>query len=231
MALAVLKKPAERSVPAGSAEGLSVFPSSLGWMALVTAGDRVLRLSFGHASPHEAAADVSPIGDVSGSPPARVVFRSAKERPFAERKATMESLQSQFQLDDLRAASNGLGSALQRRLQAYAEGAHDDFLDVALDFGPLTQFQERVINRCRRIPPGQTISYGELAEECGYPRAARAVGNCMRTNCIPLLVPCHRVVGAGGEVKGYSASDGVRMKLRLLELEKNGGSATLPISG
>lgn len=234
MALALLKKAAQRRVRPKPIERLHVFPSSLGWMALVTAGERVLRLSFGHATPREAVADVSAGG--SGDE-AEVVFRSAEERPLAERKATIRPLaQRKATTRPLARQTATMSSidgidALPGRLQAYADGGRDDFLDVALDFGPLTTFQERVIDRCRRIPPGGTLSYGELADECGYSRAARAVGNCMRTNPIPLIVPCHRVVGARGEVKGYSAGAGVRMKLRLLELEKYGGSAAAPISG
>ena len=105
------------------------------------------------------------------------------------------------------------------RLQRYAEGAVDDFLDVELDPSGQTRFQRRVVELCRRIPYGSSVTYGELAEQAGSPRAARAVGNCMRTNAVPLIVPCHRVVGAGGSMRGYSAGEGIRMKLRLLEME------------
>lgn len=108
---------------------------------------------------------------------------------------------------------------LVERLQRYAEGAFDDFLDVELAPMEQTPFQSRVVKLCRRIPFGSSLTYGELAEKAGHPRAARAVGNCMRTNPVPLIVPCHRVVGAGGSMRGYSAGEGVRMKLRLLELE------------
>ncbi|HEX5442453.1 MAG TPA: methylated-DNA--[protein]-cysteine S-methyltransferase [Pirellulales bacterium] len=120
------------------------------------------------------------------------------------------------------AADEPLLAALVARLQAYARGGQDDFLDVELDLGPQTAFQRRVIDCCRRIPLGQTLTYGALAEQVGHPRAARAVGNCMRTNRIPLLVPCHRVIGSGGTMRGYSAGEGIRMKLRLLEMEASG---------
>lgn len=111
---------------------------------------------------------------------------------------------------------------LVKRLQAYAEGARDEFLDVELDLGPQTRFQRAVVETCRKIGFGRVMTYGELAQSAGYPRAARAVGNVMRTNRIPLIVPCHRVVGSGGASGGYSAAEGVRMKLRLLELENAG---------
>lgn len=108
---------------------------------------------------------------------------------------------------------------LVTRLQRYAEGAVDDFLDVELQTTDQTPFQRRVVELCRQIPFGSSLTYGELAQRAGHPRAARAVGNCMRTNLVPLIVPCHRVVGSGGSMRGYSAGEGIRMKLRLLEME------------
>lgn len=113
----------------------------------------------------------------------------------------------------------GAFGSLVRRLQQYAEGVEDDFLDVELAPEEQTPFQRRVVELCRRIPYGSSLTYGQLAERAGHPGAARAVGNCMRINPTPLIVPCHRVVGAGGAMRGYSAGEGVRMKLRLLEME------------
>ena len=113
-------------------------------------------------------------------------------------------------------------SELSVRLQAYAEGAIDQFLDVKLDPGPQTDFQKRIVQKCRRIAYGSTMTYGELAEAAGFSRAARAVGSAMRTNRTPLVVPCHRVVGSSGKPGGFSAGEGVRLKLRLLELERLG---------
>jgi len=109
---------------------------------------------------------------------------------------------------------------LARRLGAYASGRADDFRDVAIDPGPQTKFQSRVILACRQIPCGETLTYSELAAAAGYPGAARAVGNCMAANRIPLVVPCHRVVGADGRLRGYSGPGGLRTKLRLLEIER-----------
>ena len=105
------------------------------------------------------------------------------------------------------------------RLQAYACGKTQDFGDLAVDYGPLSRFQRRVYRRCRRIPYGRTLTYGRLAVLAGSPRAARAVGSCMARNPVPLVVPCHRVVRSGGELGGYSAPGGTRLKQRLLELE------------
>jgi methylated-DNA-[protein]-cysteine S-methyltransferase len=108
---------------------------------------------------------------------------------------------------------------LVQRLQAYASGAPDDFLGVEVDFGPRTPFQRRVLERCRRIPYGMTLTYGQLAEQAGFPGAARAVGRCLAANPIPLVIPCHRVIGADKGLCGYSGSGGIAMKRRLLLLE------------
>jgi methylated-DNA-[protein]-cysteine S-methyltransferase len=108
---------------------------------------------------------------------------------------------------------------LVRRLQLFAAGAAEDFSDVNIDVGAQTPFQQRVVDFCRAIPAGKTLTYSELAEAAGSPRAARAVGNCMAHNPLPLIVPCHRVVAASGGAGGYSAGEGIRMKLRLLEME------------
>lgn len=121
----------------------------------------------------------------------------------------------------------GEWASLVDRLQRYCEGTFDDFLDVDLQPLAQTPFQQRVVELCRRIPYGSSLTYGQLAELAGHPRAARAVGNCMRTNPTPLIVPCHRVVGTGGAMRGYSAGEGTRMKLRLLEMEAAGCVAHL----
>jgi methylated-DNA-[protein]-cysteine S-methyltransferase len=104
-------------------------------------------------------------------------------------------------------------------LRRFAEGEPVDFANVPLALDHLTSFGRRVIGACRRIGWGQTRSYGELANECGAPGAARAVGTVMAKNRYPLVVPCHRVLASGGGLGGYSAPDGLRMKRRLLATE------------
>lgn len=105
------------------------------------------------------------------------------------------------------------------RLQRYAQGAADDFLDVDIVHAPRTPFARRVLEECRQIPLGETISYAELARRAGSPGAARAAGGVMASNQIPLIIPCHRVVGSGGRLGGYSAPGGLATKQRLLDLE------------
>ena len=108
--------------------------------------------------------------------------------------------------------------SLGGRLQAFADGAHVDFSDVEVDLSDRTPLHRRVIEHCRRIPCGQTLSYGELAARAGAPGAARAVGNIMAANRVPLVVPCHRVVAASGHNAGDSAGERLSPRLRLLAM-------------
>jgi methylated-DNA-[protein]-cysteine S-methyltransferase len=90
--------------------------------------------------------------------------------------------------------------------------------------GPLdlsgTDFQKAVWHEISSIKHGQTLSYGEIAHRIGKPKASRAVGAAVGANPIPLIVPCHRVMGASGKITGYSGGDGIPTKRKLLALEK-----------
>ncbi|MCE9604118.1 MAG: methylated-DNA--[protein]-cysteine S-methyltransferase [Planctomycetia bacterium] len=108
---------------------------------------------------------------------------------------------------------------LVERLQAYAGGARDDFRDVLIAYEDDTRFRISVAQWCRRIPPGVTVTYGQLAAAAGRPAAAWAVGNVMRTNRVPLIIPCHHVVAGTGKLHGYSAAGGLATKRRLLDME------------
>lgn len=105
------------------------------------------------------------------------------------------------------------------KLRRFADGEPVEFSEVPLALDRLSPFARRVVEACRRIPWGQVRTYGQLATVCGSPGAARAVGSVMAKNRFPLIVPCHRVLASGGELGGYSAPDGLRMKRRLLEME------------
>jgi methylated-DNA-[protein]-cysteine S-methyltransferase len=94
--------------------------------------------------------------------------------------------------------------AAKRELIAYFNGSPTDFTGLTLDQQG-TPFQLRVWQELRRIPRGQTISYGELARRVGSPKAARAVGQANALNPIPLIIPCHRVIAGDGSLGGYSA--------------------------
>ena len=109
---------------------------------------------------------------------------------------------------------------LMMRLKDFAQGGDEDFQDVQIVLDKATRFQHEVYQQCRRIPRGETASYQTLACRAGSPRAARAVGNAMAHNPIPLIVPCHRVVAAERQgLGGFSAPGGLAMKRRLLALE------------
>ena len=116
---------------------------------------------------------------------------------------------------------------LVRRLLSYLSGKPVDFDDVLVDTGPRSDFQRRVLEQCRRICYGQTLSYGQLAAKGGSaPAPARAVGNCMAGNAFPLVVPCHRVVPSSGGVGSYSAPGCAETKRRLLAMESAGQAET-----
>ncbi|MDB5337966.1 MAG: methylated-DNA/protein-cysteinemethyltransferase [Planctomycetaceae bacterium] len=109
---------------------------------------------------------------------------------------------------------------LRQRLERYAAGDRVKFEDVKLHLPARTPFQQQIIDVTRKLKYGETITYGELAARAERPRAARAVGTVMSSNRFPIIIPCHRVVGAGGGLGGYSAPQGLSLKTQLLELEQ-----------
>lgn len=104
----------------------------------------------------------------------------------------------------------------RRELDDYFEGRRTAF-DLALDLRGLTPFTLRVLDELAKVPYGRTATYRELAERAGNPRASRAVGMVMNRNPIPIVLPCHRIVGSSGELVGYGG--GLARKERLLRLE------------
>jgi methylated-DNA-[protein]-cysteine S-methyltransferase len=98
-------------------------------------------------------------------------------------------------------------------------GQPDDLRDVAIDLSEVPPFHQRVYEAARQIEPGHTMTYGEIAARLGEPRASREVGQALGQNPFPLIVPCHRVLAAGGKLGGFSARGGVTTKLRLLNIE------------
>lgn len=91
--------------------------------------------------------------------------------------------------------------------------------DLPLDWCRFTPFAAAILRELAKVPLGSTLTYGELAQQAGYPGRARAVGRVMAGNPYPLLLPCHRVVGRGGRLTGYSGGEGIATKSRLLEFE------------
>jgi methylated-DNA-[protein]-cysteine S-methyltransferase len=102
---------------------------------------------------------------------------------------------------------------------ALLQGKTRDLSAVVLDMSGISPFHRRVYELARAIPPGATRSYGELAARLGEPGAARAVGQALGRNPFPIVVPCHRVLAAGGKPGGFSANGGLVTKYRLLAAE------------
>jgi methylated-DNA-[protein]-cysteine S-methyltransferase len=105
---------------------------------------------------------------------------------------------------------------LARKIARYYEGAQVRFSEP-VDLGRIGPFGRAVLRATRAIPRGAVRTYGEVARRVGRPRAARAVGQALHRNPVPLLVPCHRVIGAGGRLVGFGS--GIGEKQRLLRLE------------
>jgi methylated-DNA-[protein]-cysteine S-methyltransferase len=102
---------------------------------------------------------------------------------------------------------------------ALLRGESSDLSTLVLDMEGVPPFHRRVYEVARTIPPGATLSYGEIAARLGEPGMAREVGQALGRNPFALIVPCHRVVAAGGKAGGFSANGGVATKLRLLSIE------------
>ena len=167
-----------------------MFQTDLGFIALAERNCALLALVFGHTTERLAS------------------------RALALRLEDLELPDC-----ELSVSSDQTDEVIQR-LREFARGEPTDFSDVAIEIRGATSFQRRVIETCRTIPWGATLSYGELASKVGRPGAARAVGSVMAANRLPLVVPCHRVIAAGGGLGGYSAPQGLAMKRRLLAAEQ-----------
>lgn len=103
---------------------------------------------------------------------------------------------------------------------ALLRGETTDLSFITLDMDGIPPFRQSIYAVLRGIPAGTTLSYGEIATRLGDGSAARDVGEAMGKNPFPIIVPCHRVVGAGGKVGGFSAPGGVATKLRMLNIER-----------
>jgi methylated-DNA-[protein]-cysteine S-methyltransferase len=113
---------------------------------------------------------------------------------------------------------------LQKQIIAYFSGKRSVcFLPspfCLLTLSQLSSFTRKVLTACSKIPPGQTVSYSQLAGMIGKPRASRAVGSALAKNPIPLIIPCHRVIHSDGSLGNFSAFGGTDTKKKMLALEK-----------
>jgi methylated-DNA-[protein]-cysteine S-methyltransferase len=138
--------------------------------------------------------------------------------PEADEAETRRRLAGRFP-DAVEGAAPDTVARAIARVVAHIGGDLDDLAEVELDLERLPLFHRRVYAVARAIPPGKTLTYGEVAARLGEPGAAQAVGRALGDNPIPVIVPCHRVLAAGGKLHGFSAPGGVETKRRLLEIE------------
>ena len=153
----------------------------------------------------------SPVGRLLVAASGRGICRISFD-PEPERE--LEALARGFGARVLR--SPGPVDDLRRELDEYFGGSRREF-DLPVDLSPLPGFQRSVLEELVRVPYGHVDTYGGLARRIGSPRAARAVGGALNRNPVPIVVPCHRIVGASGSLVGYAG--GLERKQALLGLE------------
>jgi len=109
--------------------------------------------------------------------------------------------------------------SLIKKVKEYYSGKKVYFTDCQLNLDNYTNFQRKILQTVRKIPYGEIRSYKEVAEAAGCPRAYRAVGNTMRNNPLPLIVPCHRVIKSDGSLGAFSGKEGIALKRKMIDLE------------
>jgi methylated-DNA-[protein]-cysteine S-methyltransferase len=143
---------------------------------------------------------------------------SRLQLPESSHAATERRLRGRFATASAAEPPTKVRSAITK-LQRYLDGAEVDFSAVELDLSGIGGFHRRIYAAARLVGWGETTSYGALARHAGHPEAARAVGQAMGRNPVPIIIPCHRVLASGGKVGGFSAFGGAATKQRLLALE------------
>jgi methylated-DNA-[protein]-cysteine S-methyltransferase len=138
--------------------------------------------------------------------------------PERSEDATRNRIRRRFPTAGETAPSGGMRCAIDD-IVALLSGEPRDLTHVTIDTDGVADFNRRVYAIARTIPSGATLSYGEIAERLGDRNLARGVGQALGQNPFPVIVPCHRVLAAGGKVGGFSAPGGVVTKLRLLTIE------------
>jgi methylated-DNA-[protein]-cysteine S-methyltransferase len=173
--------------------------------------DRRFREAAARAGLVDVAYDVaaSPVGDLLVAVTDRGLCRIAYRPDEA-----VDELASEFGTRVLRIPDRT--DRVRRELDEYFEGRRREF-DLDTDLSPVPTFHREVLRELARVPFGQVTTYGALAAKVGRPRAARAIGGAMNRNPIPIVLPCHRVIGANGSLVGYGG--GLERKEQLLRLE------------
>ncbi|MBD3673569.1 MAG: methylated-DNA--[protein]-cysteine S-methyltransferase [Planctomycetaceae bacterium] len=170
---------------------VATLPTEMDWFGFAVANEKILVVTIGDRSENAARRRLK-----------QKLSRISRDGEIVEGTST-------------------LVQRLQQDLQRFTSGEAIDFRNYDVCSDHLTDFQKRVLDAVRKIPCGETLSYAEVAERAGSPRAARAVGNVMANNRTPIVVPCHRVLASGGKWGGFTAPGGVNFKRRLLALEAN----------
>ena len=119
---------------------------------------------------------------------------------------------------DISVAPGPLVTAALAELDAYFRGELHEFTSP-IDWSIMRTFQQKALRLVCAVPYGQTTSYGAIAEQLGQPGASRAVGRANATNPIPIIIPCHRILGSDGKLHGYGARGGIETKAQLLRME------------
>jgi O-6-methylguanine DNA methyltransferase len=111
---------------------------------------------------------------------------------------------------------------LQKYIKSYYKGAYKNLnkLNFRVSRSQFGDFACKVLKVCKEVPIGKTVTYSQLAKKAGFPKAARAVGNVLAKNPLPLLIPCHRVIRVDGKIGNFSAAGGAKTKKKMLEHEK-----------
>jgi len=171
-------------------------------------------------------------GEVPAGPPQRTVYYCSLPTPIGRvlvaandaglvrvsfrrtEPAFVAELRRQLAAEPVRSAAQT--ADIVRQLRAYFAGERHTF-DVQVDLSQLTPFHRRVLLAAAEVPAGQVVSYGEIARRIGQPRGSRAVGQALGRNPVPIVIPCHRVIAAGGRLGGYGGGPGIKRKLLRLE--------------
>jgi methylated-DNA-[protein]-cysteine S-methyltransferase len=148
-----------------------------------------------------------PRGIVGASLPSKTAAasRSAMHKRFPEAQEAEPPAEVQSVIDDI---------------LALLSGEKCDLKNAKLDFEHVPEFHRRVYDLARDIPPGEILTYGDVAKRLGDAGAARAVGQALGANPFPIIVPCHRVLATGGKTGGFSAPLGLETKMKMLTIER-----------
>ncbi|WP_028479462.1 methylated-DNA--[protein]-cysteine S-methyltransferase [Nocardia sp. CNY236] len=173
---------------------MTSFETAIGWCAIAWRGAAVIVFQLPEADPAATRARLT-----------RVCTGDHRHQQLTEQKPA------------------GVIAKAIAGIRAHIAGELDDLRWIPVDIDHVARFQRAVFAATRAIDPGHTLSYGQVADRVGAPGAARAVGQALGRNPIPLVIPCHRVLAADHALHGFSAPGGIDTKQRLLAIERTSG--------